>query len=158
MFCDAIEKGAKEKPIFVLLSGPARGYVKQRLDAANIPYHHTGFLNHTNDIAKLFPLLDAYLVASRIEGGPKAILESLASGVPLVTTKVGMAPDILTHDQNALLTDTEDSDALSHHILELVNKSEKREILSKEGLALAQNYSWEKIAARYYSELYEPLL
>ncbi|MCY4045859.1 MAG: glycosyltransferase family 4 protein [Cellvibrionales bacterium] len=158
IFCDTIEKVAKEKPVFILLSGPARGYVKQRLDAANIPYHHTGYLDSTEDIAKLFPLLDTYLVASRIEGGPKAILESLASGIPLVTSKVGMAPDILTHNKNALISDIEDSDALSQNILTLIDSKHKREALSEAGIQLAQQYSWKKIAARYYSELYQPLL
>jgi len=42
--------------------------------------------------------LDLYIVASREEGEPKAILESMASGVPLVTTEVGQAMDFVEHE------------------------------------------------------------
>ena len=158
VFCDAIEKVAKERKVFILLSGPARGYVKQRLEAANIPYHHTGFLDSTDDIAHYFPLLDMYLVASRIEGGPKAILESMASRVPLITTKVGMAPDILTHGSNAMLADVEDSDSLSTHLLALIDTPSLRESIAEQGYQDAKQYSWQSIADRYYEELYQPLL
>ncbi len=57
--------------------------------------------------------LDAYLVASRQEGGPKSVLESMATGVPLVTTRAGQAPDLVVDGENGLLADVEDADALA---------------------------------------------
>ena len=39
--------------------------------------------------------IDVCLVASRDEGGPRAVLESMATGVPLVTTRVGQAADLV---------------------------------------------------------------
>ncbi|MBL8063366.1 MAG: glycosyltransferase family 4 protein [Anaerolineales bacterium] len=98
--------------LHVLLSGPARGYVKNGLDAAHIPYTHV-YLNSYPDIAELFQALDLYIVASRQEGGPKAILESMASGIPLVTTRVGQAMDLVKHGENAFMTDVEDVEALA---------------------------------------------
>lgn len=98
--------------LHVLLSGPARGYVKKGLDEARIPYTYV-YLNSYPDVAKLFQALDLYIVASRQEGGPKAILESMASGVPLVTTRVGQAMDLVNHGKNAFMTDVEDVEALA---------------------------------------------
>jgi glycosyltransferase involved in cell wall biosynthesis len=41
------------------------------------------------------------------------VLESLAAGVPLVSTRVGQAPELLADGENGLLADVDDVDALS---------------------------------------------
>jgi glycosyltransferase involved in cell wall biosynthesis len=99
--------------LFVLLTGPARGYVKSGLERLKIPYRHR-FLKDYPDVGRLFPALDLYLVTSRQEGGPKAVLESMASGVPLVTTRVGQAMDIVKHGQNGWMVEIDDVDGLAH--------------------------------------------
>ena len=99
--------------LFVLLTGPARGYVKKGLEQMAIPYRHL-LLKDYPDVGRLFPALDLYLVTSRQEGGPKAVLESMASGVPLVTTRVGQAMDIVKHNQNGWIVDIEDVEGLAH--------------------------------------------
>lgn len=104
---------ARIPELFVLLSGPARGYVKRGLEKIGVPYRHY-FLKNNSQVGELFQTLDVYVVASRQEGGPKAILESMASGVPLVTTRVGQAMDLVKHGQNAWMVDVEDAEGLSH--------------------------------------------
>ena len=44
---------------------------------------------------KLYNILDLYIVSSRIEGGPQAILECSISKTPIVSTDVGVASEIL---------------------------------------------------------------
>lgn len=104
--------------LFVLLSGPARGYVKKGLEEAKIPYKHI-YIKSYPEIAQLFHTLDVYLVSSRQEGGPKAILESMACGVPLVTTKVGQAMDLVKHAENAWIANVEDVATLANYILQV---------------------------------------
>jgi glycosyltransferase involved in cell wall biosynthesis len=109
--------------LFVLLTGPARGYVKNGLEEMGVPYRHT-YYKHYPEVAEMFAALDLYIVASRQEGGPKAILESMASGVPLVTTRVGQAMDIVRHGVNAWMTDVENAEALATFALQ-VYKSDR---------------------------------
>jgi glycosyltransferase involved in cell wall biosynthesis len=97
--------------LHVLLSGPARGYVRARLDELGIPYVHR-FVEHYADIGKLYAALDAYVVTSRQEGGPKGVLEAMAAGVPLVSTRVGQAVDLVVDGENGWLVEIEDVDAL----------------------------------------------
>lgn len=107
IFIETVELIKESIPdVFVLLTGPARGYVKAGLDRLKIPYRHI-FVKDYPDIGRLFSALDLYLVTSRQEGGPKAILESMASGTPLVTTRVGQAMDLVKHGQNGWMTDVE---------------------------------------------------
>ena len=99
--------------LYVLLTGPARGYVKKGLEDLKIPYKHFYFKNYPQ-VGKLFTALDLYLITSRQEGGPKAVLESMATGVPLVTTRVGQAMDLVRHGQNGWIVEVEDVDGLAH--------------------------------------------
>jgi glycosyltransferase involved in cell wall biosynthesis len=102
--------------LMVLLTGPARGFVKNGLDQLGIPYRHSQ-LERYEDVARCYHALDAYVVASRQEGGPKAILESMASGVPLVTTRVGQAIDLVLHGMNGWMSASEDVDHLAAGLL-----------------------------------------
>ncbi|MFH0780846.1 MAG: glycosyltransferase family 4 protein [Pseudomonadota bacterium] len=108
------------KSLVVLLSGPARGYVKEGLQAAGVPYiHHQ--LEEYSDVGCLYQALDVYVVASREEGGPKSVLESMASGVPLVSTRVGQATDLMKHEANGFLADIEDANEIARwatHVFE----------------------------------------
>lgn len=104
------------KDLVVLLSGPARGYVKEGLTRLGIMYRHV-YLESYYDIGRLYHAIDLYMVTSREEGGPKSILESMASGVPLVSTHVGQAVDLVVHGVNGWLVDVEDVDALTYWAL-----------------------------------------
>lgn len=104
---------ARVPELYVVLSGPARGYVKAGLEKMGIPYRHFNLPQYA-DIGKLFQTLDLYMITSRQEGGPKAVLESMASGIPLVTTRVGQAMDMVRHGENGWMTDVDDVEGLAH--------------------------------------------
>ena len=50
---------------------------------------------NSSDLNELYNILDLYLVTSRLEGGPQAILECGISKTPILSTDVGVAPEIL---------------------------------------------------------------
>lgn len=157
IFLKVIERLHQHYNLFVLLTGPARGYVKQGLDKLEVPYHHE-ILASYQDIVSFYHCLDIYLVCSREEGGPKAVLETLATSVPLVSTKVGLAPDIINHTTNGLLTEIDDVEALTEAVATLIDKPMLRQLLAKNGLKTIVDYDWRHITTRYYTELYLPIL
>ncbi|MDX6503277.1 MAG: hypothetical protein QOE29_402 [Gaiellaceae bacterium] len=107
--------------LHVLLSGPARGYVRAGLKKLGIPTVHRQ-VERYEDVARLYDALDAYVVPSRQEGGPKGVLEALASGVPLVTTRVGQAMDLVRHGENGWLVEPEDSAGLAHWLTHVAGR------------------------------------
>lgn len=127
--------------LFVLLSGPARGYVKKGLEQLNIPYKHI-YLEHYPQVGQLYQCLDLYIVTSREEGGPKAILESMASGIPLVTTRVGQAMDLVTHRKNALMVDSEDFEALAFWAEKILSDSQLKNKIIKRGFTTANENTY----------------
>lgn len=157
IFLDVIARLKEDFDIHCLLTGPARGYVKNNLERMDVSYTHK-YLNDPRDVAIWFQACDLYIMASRLEGGPKSILESLACGVPLVATRVGMVPDILQDGENAFLTEIEDIDAITQKSRILLNNQTIAEKHIENGLRLVKNYSWDIISMRYYKELYREFL
>jgi glycosyltransferase involved in cell wall biosynthesis len=110
---DTAARIAREVPeLLVLLTGPARGYVAAGLDRLRIHYRHLQ-LPDLDAVARAYRAVDLCLVTSRDEGGPKAVLESMATGVPLATTRVGQAADLVRTGENGWLCDVEDSEGLA---------------------------------------------
>jgi glycosyltransferase involved in cell wall biosynthesis len=157
VFCDVVEKLSRRYDLFVVLTGPARGYVKQRLESSGIPYSHH-FLNDPDEIADYYKALDLYIATGRHEGGPKSLVESLASGVPLVSTKAGMAPDVITDGENGFLCDVDDVDQIVRKSMMILEDKQKREKIIANGLITARRYDWSVIARQYENCLYHRLL
>ena len=128
--------------LFILLSGPARGYVIKGLGDLKIPFKHI-YLEDYPQIGELYQCLDLYLVTSREEGGPKAILESMASGVPLVTTRVGQAIDLVKHEENGWIVDVGDTGGLAHWTGRALGDSAKRQHIIKAGIKTAQSNTYD---------------
>ncbi|MCG8569105.1 MAG: glycosyltransferase family 4 protein [Spirochaetes bacterium] len=155
IFCDAVEELAKNYPIYVFLTGPARGYVIKRLETAGIPYQHK-FLENYKEIAEYFNILDLYIISSRVEGGPKAVLECLASGVPVISTKVGMCPDIIQKGHNGFIVDNHSE--IVKYAEKFFDSPDQTNSCIKNGLKTVLDYDWQVIAKRYYDDLYSGFL
>ena len=157
VFVEVMAALRKRYPVFALLTGPARGYVKRGLKAAGAPYRHE-FLRDFDQLPKYYNCLDLYLAAAREEGGPKCLPESMASGVPLVTTKAGMAPDMVVHGQNGMLAEVEDASALTEHCARLIEDASLRRSLARAGLETVRDYDWSVLAEAHFRLVYRPLL
>lgn len=134
--------------LHVLLSGPARGYVKAGLARLGIPFTHV-MAGNLAEVGALYQALDLYIVASREEGGPKAILESMASGVPLVTTRVGQAQDLVRHTENAWMVDVEDVEGLAHWAQQIHQRKGGVELVAQAARKTAEAHSYEKLVPRW---------
>ncbi len=157
IFCEVIKKISETNDIFVLLTGPARGFVKNKLTKYKIPYYHI-FLENYFDIVNYYNLIDLYIITSRVEGGPHALLEAMATGVPLVSTKVGMAPEIIKQNFNGFIAEIDNVDQIYHYALKIIEDKNLRKKIINNGLKVITSYSWEKIAKKYYYKIYKELL
>ena len=132
-----------------LLTGPARGYVQTGLERLGIPYRHL-LLSDVEEVADVYSAIDVCLVASRDEGGPRAVLESMATRVPLVTTRVGQAADLVRHGENGWMVEPEDVDGLVEWMLHVASASESDlEPVLAAGRALAERCSYDALRPRW---------
>ena len=120
---DTAERIARQVPeLLVLLTGPARGYVAAGLDRLRIHYRHL-LLPDLDAVAQAYRAVDVCLVTSRDEGGPKAVLESMATGVPLVTTRVGQAADLVRTGENGWVCEVGDAEGLAEAAVRVAGAS-----------------------------------
>jgi len=156
LFVEAVIRLARRRKVHCLLTGPARGYVKARLGQAGIPFTHRMLPDYA-DVARMYGCLDIYLVTSREEGGPMSIMESMASGVPLVTTFVGMAPDVIRDRENGMISKALDADSIASAAEELLSNRALRERCIAAARQDVKRLDWPEIAASY-ANLYRELL
>jgi glycosyltransferase involved in cell wall biosynthesis len=149
VFVAVLEQLRRSVPeLFVLLTGPARGYVRTRLEQLGIPYRHV-LLDSRDGLARAYHALDVSLVTSRQEGGPKTVLESLATGVPLVTTRVGQAPDLVVNGDNGMLADVDDVPALTAAVMRIHDDAGLAHMVSARGRPTAEANAEELLDPRW---------
>lgn len=101
IFVNKIIKLSKEKKnLKVVLTGKRRSYVINQLKKYNISFSYFEMTSFKT-LNELYNILDLYMVTSRVEGGPQAILECAISKTPIISTRVGIADEIL--DENSIV-------------------------------------------------------
>ena len=128
----------------VHLTGPARGYVRRALDELGIPYRHV-LATTRRELGRAYQDVDVCLVASRQEGGPKSVLEAMASGVPVVSTRVGQAAELIADGENGLLADVDDLEALAAAVQRVHDDSHLRDSLRAAGRSSAEAHAEERL-------------
>lgn len=149
---------AAKIPVMAFLTGPARGYVKQGLKKNRIPFLHTYIQNHT-DLADCYRALDMYLVTSREEGGPMGLMESMASGVPVVSTRVGMAPDLIVDGVTGGLVRSISGEEIAVKAGDLLAlSSERLSDLRQRAREAVMVADWSVVGRDHWTQVYQPLL
>jgi glycosyltransferase involved in cell wall biosynthesis len=145
----AVAERLKERipEVVFLLTGPSRGFVKAGLERLGIPYRHVVFRD-VDAVARAYEAIDVCIVASRDEGGPRAVLEAMATGVPLVTTRVGQAADLVIHRQNGWIVDNEDVDGLVLWTVHVAESDELDRVLAA-GRETAEANSYQSLRPRW---------
>lgn len=96
IFCDFVENCYKSrKDIVILLGGWRRQYVIERLEKARIPFLYKE-RPEDSVVNEMYRSLDLYVVSARHEGGPQSLIECGLTGVPCISTPVGIAEQVLT--------------------------------------------------------------
>jgi glycosyltransferase involved in cell wall biosynthesis len=81
----------------VVLTGKRRNYLINQLTKNNIPFKYFEMSDYIK-LNELYNCLDLYIVSSRVEGGPQAILECGITKTPIISTDVGIASQILSKE------------------------------------------------------------
>jgi glycosyltransferase involved in cell wall biosynthesis len=90
------------------------------------------------DVARLYAALDAYVVPSRQEGGPKGVLEAMASGVPVVTTAVAGIPEVVTPGVQGLVERPHDVEGIAQSLATLLDDTRMRRRFGSAGRRAVQ--------------------
>jgi glycosyltransferase involved in cell wall biosynthesis len=88
-----------------------------------------------SELPKYFAAADVFVLPSISEGLGLVLLEALATGVPVVASRVGGIPDIIVHEYNGLLVEPRDPKGLAEAIIRILTDDKIKRQLIKGGLA-----------------------
>ncbi len=115
------------------------------------------FLGDRRDITAILASVDVSVLPSASESLSNAILESMAAGVPVVATRVGGNPELVTDDRG-LLVPPGDADALASAIECLLQNRAMRAEFGRNGRNFAQSNFTLAAMRKRHEELYQDLL
>jgi glycosyltransferase involved in cell wall biosynthesis len=111
------------------------------------------FLGERGDISELVAVMDLYACPSLSEGMSNSILEAMAMAKPIVATRVGGNPEIVSHRVNGLLIEPGKPAELTSAINDLLENESLRISFGTESRKLAcSHYSWDILIQRTTSE------
>ena len=99
-------------------------------------------------MADLMRTADIALNPSRVDNMPNAILEALASGVPIVSTRAGGVPYMVEHEVTAVLVDVGDVSGMAAALLRIVNDRALAARLVTSGKAKVEQHTWNVVRDR----------
>ncbi len=145
---------------FVLSAGASKGHareIKERdrlqelLESLSIEGSVTWLpILQEDDIPRYYGAADVFVLPSRYELFGIVMLEAMACGLPVVATKFGGPPEVITDGENGRLVDPTDIESLATAITDLVRHPEQREKMGRAARRTIENsYSWEMLAKRH---------
>jgi glycosyltransferase involved in cell wall biosynthesis len=133
----------------VVGEGPDREQLERTIDQLKIRGAVT-MLGRRDDMPGVYASLDIMVSSSRQEGLPMAILEGMASSLPLVASAVGEVPTVVRDGVTGLLVPAEDVERLAAAMLELLRDEEKRRRFGAAARRLIEDeYSAARMTADY---------
>lgn len=88
--------------VSVVGNGPERGSLAARVQQLGLE-QRVRCHGSVRDAGRLFAAFDAFVLSSRTEGTPIVLFEAMATGVPIVATRVGGVPDVVSPAEAALV-------------------------------------------------------
>lgn len=99
--------------------GAMRGELEAQVRQAGLD-DTVRFLGQRRDVADLMAGFDCYALSSVIEGMPNALLEAMASGLPVITTSAGGSAEVVVDGESGLVVPPGDADALADAIVRVL--------------------------------------
>ena len=100
-------------------SGPLLGQLEEQISALDLE-GKVRLLGQWENVRELLAAADAFVLPSRWEGLPMALLEAMMAGLPIIATKVEGVEEVIVEGKNGLLVPIEDADALAGAIMQLM--------------------------------------
>jgi glycosyltransferase involved in cell wall biosynthesis len=149
------KRGAR---LLIAGDGPLRSALGDRALELGIP-DQVDFLGQRSDLPELMAAADAFVMSSAWEGLPNVIMEAMATGLPVVATRVGGVPELVDHRVTGLLADAGQQGALATEMDILAGMAEDlRHTLGRAGRSVIEETYQLDIVIKQWSDLIDMYL
>lgn len=115
------------------------------------------FTGHRGDMPAVYGALDLLVAPSRWEGFGLMLVEAMACATPIVASRAGAIPEVVSEGETALLVPPDDVAALGAAMQTLLADPALRHRLGAAGPARARDFSWER-SARQLEQIYADVM
>ncbi len=115
----SIVKADPRTKLVIVGDGPERNSLETRARSSGFG-DRIIFTGQVSDASVYYRVADVFVLPSHSEGSPNALLEAMAAGLPVVATRVGGVPEIVTDEESALLAPAHDAQAMAEAVLRLL--------------------------------------
>jgi glycosyltransferase involved in cell wall biosynthesis len=134
--------------------GPLRAELEAQAGRLGLFPGKVEFAGRLSDPVELYRKASVLLLTSDFEGTPNVVLEAMASGVPIVATRVGDVPELLCEGERGCLATAGDVDGLVSAIGSLLENPETRARLAGDGCAYVQSQHSHTALKDHLAKLY----
>jgi glycosyltransferase involved in cell wall biosynthesis len=125
--------------------GPERDRLVARVEARGVT-HAVTFSGHCDDVPAKLAAADIFVLPSRSEAFPNALLEAMAAGLPVVASGVGGILELVTDGRTGLLMPPGEPDALADRLIRLMSTPSLAQALGESARDAAQaGYSFDRM-------------
>lgn len=104
----------------------------------------------TDDVARHLAAADVFILSSRSEGLPIALLEAMSAGLPCIATQVEGVDEVLTEGKHGLTVPVENPEALAQAILQLLRDPEARKRMGAAArVHVSKQYTVDRMCGQY---------
>ena len=147
----------KWKLLCVGRNGGEREVLENLCDRLNLK-NHVIFLGQRHDIPQLLAIADVGVLSSHEEGFSNALLECMASSLPMVVTEVGGNAEAVIHQQSGLVVPPKEPQKLAEALLTLITNEEKRKDYGRAARGRIMHYFSLQACVDRYDQFYQALL
>jgi glycosyltransferase involved in cell wall biosynthesis len=91
-------------------------------------------LGQRHDVMRILGCSDVFALASRYEGGPIAVMEAMAAGLPVVVPLVGFVPDVVTDGVEGWVVEPGRPDQLAERLVDVTTDQARRREMGRAAL------------------------
>ncbi|MBT1697399.1 glycosyltransferase family 4 protein [Fulvivirgaceae bacterium PWU4] len=146
-------------PLPLVTPGLTQKFIAHVLKNLNAEYDPKRFITpgyiRDEDLPFIYGLSKLFLFPSLSEGFGMPVIEAMACGTPVITSKISCMPEIA--GDAALLVDPLSAPSIADGLLRMLGNADYRERKIRDGLANAKRFSWDTAAERVLS-IYESVL
>ncbi|MBE9576395.1 glycosyltransferase family 4 protein [Flavobacterium proteolyticum] len=96
---------------------------------------------------------DIFINTTHFDNTPVSVMEAMALGLPVISTKVGGIPFLLANEQNALLVPDNDITAMTNAVLDLLENKPKNNLLITNARTFIEQMDWQLVKQSWVSIL-----
>lgn len=158
--CHILHLKGTQLTVLIVGDGAERANREALSQELGLPTEQIRFLGFRSDVPDLLVASDIFLLPSLTEGLPLSVLEAMSAGLPVIATRVGGVPEVLSEGREGFLVEPNRPDQLAEAIERLTQDPSLRATLGENGRKRsALEFSFDTMLKRYeslYEELHEP--